>query len=164
MNRGFIDKRTLVIIGLLVGIPCGLLLYWEISARRMREHFVKALQAGEVDGLLLELRGKTWTAGDLASVEVIRLDSSYGKERALVRLAHEGGEAAVSRSQFSYQATITNTETGVKYVFGYPRSGSRKWRCQGLHPDTAERDRELLRRGEDPRERRGLPVQSPASQ
>ena len=138
MSRIRVSKGWIAIF-VLIGVMGGLWLYWEIAARRMKPGFIEAMRSGAVTGLPITLLGKEWTKEEFSRVQIIRLDDSYGPQRSIERRLHTGGGFTISRSQYAYQATLTDNNTGTRYLFGYPRNGSGQWRYVTLRPDSARR-------------------------
>ena len=131
-------RGPIIAIGCLVAVTLGILLVWRVQASRMERDFREAVRAGRLDGLPVELREKVWTDADLATVRVIRLDQSYGKERALLRLMHTAGENTINERQFSYQGMITDATTGIRHVFGYRRDARGGWQYVSIHLDSIQ--------------------------
>ena len=127
-----------IAIGCIVAVMLGILLVWRVQASRMERDFREAVRAGRLDGLPVDLREKVWTDADLATVRVIRLQRSYGRRRALVRLINAAGENTIDERQFSYQATITDAATGIRHVFGYGRDAAGGWQYVSIHPDSLQ--------------------------
>ncbi|MCP4646086.1 MAG: hypothetical protein GY851_36920 [bacterium] len=132
------DKRAIVFIGILVAIMGGTLLLWRLQGGRMAGDFVDAMRAGRVEALQVELRDKVWSEEELAATRVLKLPSGTGRERALTRSMHAAGEYTISRQMYAYQATVTDSDTGIKHLFGYRRRGPSGWCWVGIHPDSAE--------------------------
>jgi hypothetical protein len=137
MMQGFGDNRAIIAILAVVAVMTGILAVWQMQANRMERDFVDAIRAGRVRSFPIDLRDKTWTDAELATAEVIKLDQSAGRERALVRLAHTGGGYTLSSARFSYQAVVTDT-SGIKHVFGYRRADPGGWTWETIHPDSAQ--------------------------
>lgn len=136
--------------GVVVAVMGGLLLSWQISAHRMTKDFTRELRAGRVEGLPIDLGDKVWTEQEISTVEGFTLDDSYGPQRSLERLAHTRGGYTLSPSQYSHQAVITDTSTGVRHVFGHRRVEPGGWRYVTIHPDSARRHLEQRGRGKVP--------------
>ena len=133
---------------LLIGVIGGILLIWQVRAGQMEVDFGQSVRAGEVEGFPMELRDKQWSERELSDVQVYRLDATYGKERALERTIHTRGDFTISNQQYSYQAMMTDADTGIKHVFGYRRRKPGGWRYVTMHPDSAmihiEKQQQLL--------------------
>lgn len=127
-----------VALGCLFGVSAAILLFWRVQATRMERDFREALAAGRVTGLTVGLTGKAWTADDLATARVLRLDNSYNVERALLRWVHTQGDVQISEERFSYQGSVTDISTGIRHVFGYRRAGG-GWQYQSIHRDSMQR-------------------------
>jgi|GEM_PF-3880486 len=141
--------NKIVVIGILVLVTGGLLLHWQILAGKKKGDFVESMRAGEVDGVPLDLRDKVWTNEELANTRVIKLDDSYGPQRSIERTIHTRGEYTISARAYSYQATVTDNDTGVKHIFGYSRREPARWRWVVVHPDSAlERAEQRMQRQE----------------
>ena len=138
MDRGAANNKVVVIL-ILVAVSGGLLLYWEILAGRKEGDFAEALRNGEVRGLPIGVRDKVWTERELSEVRAMKLDSSAGPQRSLERTIHTRGGYTLSSMMYSYQATITDSDTGIKYMFGYRRREPMGWVCEGVHPDSAQK-------------------------
>jgi len=150
MNRAHIVILVVVLVFvLLIGT-------WSVLAARMRSDFVEALRNGQADQLLPELRDKVWTEDELAGVEVIKLVRSTGKQRALSRLLYQRGRDIISAQANAYQATITDSRTGLTYVFGYRRKRP-GWVCETVHPDSVPRRIQLMQEEGNPIHGAGLP-------
>ena len=130
---------------LLVGVLGGVWAYWEFLAHRMRADFVQSLRDGRVDGLPIDLRGKTWTDRELERVRVTTLDDSSGPQRSLQRYAHTGGGYTLSSLQYAYQAALTDEDTGICHLFGYWRAGPGGWRYVMIHPESIQKHLEIRR-------------------
>jgi len=135
-DAGFIDRRIGVIL-LLVGVSGGLLAVWKIQATHMAGNFAETVRSGQLDGLPIDLRGKTWTEEEIATVEVIKLDDSWGRERSIERSIHMR-DAMASRAQYAYQAVMTDLDTGIRHVFGYSRRSPQRWLHVTIHRDSME--------------------------
>jgi len=129
--------NKVVVIGILVLVTGGILLHWQILAGKKKGNFVEAIRAGEVDGLPVDLRDKVWSDEELANARVIKLDDSYGPQRSIERAIHTRGEYTISSRAYSYQAIVTDTDTGIKHIFGYSRREPARWRWVTVHRDSA---------------------------
>ena len=132
-----VDGKVLV-IGILVLALLIPALVWSLQGSAMHDDFVRTLRSGTAS-LPVDLRGKKWTAAELATVEVLKLPSSTGREQALSRGLHDRGRVVVSPLQYEYQGTVTDEATGIIHVFGYPRLGPGGWRWVSIHVSSAER-------------------------
>lgn len=130
------NTKAVVAIGLVVLVMVGILGAWRAQANRMADDFVRAVRADKVGTIPVTLTNKTWTDAELSEVEVIKLDSATGTPRSLERRIHTGGGFTVSAQQYAYQATLTDSDTGIKHVFGYQRRPE-GWRYVTVHPDSA---------------------------
>ena len=122
---------------LVVAVSGGILLSWRIAAHRMAKDFTWELRAGQVEGLPIGLRDKVWTEEELSTVEVLTLDDSYGPQRSLERFAHTRGGYTISPSQYSHQAEVMDSSTGIRYIFGHRRAEPGGWRYVTIHPTPA---------------------------
>jgi len=136
MERSINPK--LVVIGILVLAMLIPVLVWSLQGSAMHDDFVQSLRSGSAS-LPVDLRGKKWTEAELATVEVLKLPSSVGREQALSRGLHDRGRVVVSPLQFEYQGTVTDEATGIVHVFGYARKGTAGWRWVSVHPSSVER-------------------------
>jgi hypothetical protein len=138
MSRIVIKARgPIAAIACLFVVTAGFLIVWRFQADRMKQDFCNIARAGGLEQLPPDLREKKWTDHDLASVEVILLDATYGVERATLRLMHTRGKSLISERQYAYQATVTDFATGIRYVFGYRRNPFNNWQYVLVHPESA---------------------------
>jgi len=126
---------VLAILAVAVLIP---VVFWSISGAAREDGFVDALRAGEIH-LPVDIRGKQWTEQELATAEVIALPGSTGREQALGRSIHDRGRLVISPRQFEFQGTITDAETGIVHVFGFPRKPPHRWRHETIHPSSIQK-------------------------
>lgn len=119
-------------------------LYWRIQGASRVDDFVDAMRNGEVQISQVHLRDKVWTDEELATVEVLRLPDSFSKEQSLSRAVHLGSGYTISRHMYSYQATMTDLETGNVHLFGFPRNGPQVWRWESIHPDSMRENLERM--------------------
>ena len=127
-------RTTLILMGIIVLIPAGLLVLWHVQGRQMKPQFVQALRSGEVGGLHRDLQEHVWTQKELAGAEVMLVPEGAGMERSLARHAQTSGRVFVSPHQYSYQATIRDDETEIVHVFGFRRREPQGWQWEKFHP------------------------------
>lgn len=150
------NNKAVAIIALFVAISAAVLLVWKVQASRMRTHFINAMRNGEVHIGQVDLQKKVWTEEELATTEVLKLDTGYGRERSIERSLHSGGQYTLSQHQYTYQATVMDADTGIKHVFGYLRAEPRRWSWAGIHPDSAEEHIRLRQEQVDQMRQRGV--------
>lgn len=130
MFRILRDRRVMIVL-VIVGIHLVVIAVWHVLAMSMRSDFRHALTEGRVSGLPMDLVGKTWSADELATVEVLKLvSSSY--VYAIEVVLYVGRRDVVGGNRFSYQATITDLSTGKRHVFGYWRGEPHRWMWETL--------------------------------
>lgn len=132
------NRNTRIVIGVIVLIPVGLLVLWQVQGARLELDFVQALREGKVGTLHRDLQQKVWNDKELAEVEVIRVPEGAGKERALERHLQTAGRVFIPAHQYSYQAIISDSNTGIIHVFGYQRSEPQGWRWVTFHPSSMQ--------------------------
>ena len=142
MNRGAVDGKVIAFLALAL-VMGGILLKWQIQAERMEVDFAGAMRRGEVERLPIELSDKVWSDAELAAAQALTLDKGTGKERALERTIHTGMSPTIPPQTYAYQATITDSETGLKYIFGYRRLGPPRWEFVMPHADSMKKQLEL---------------------
>ena len=86
----------------------------------------------------IDLRDKEWSDAELSDIEMLRLDNSFGKERALLRAANRAGSYTVSSQLYSFQATITDSATGKRHIFGRIRREPQHWVHAAIDPATIQ--------------------------
>lgn len=126
-----LDRRIIIVAVLLLAVVAPAIV-WSLQGSAMESGFVDALRAGEVN-LPIDLREKQWTSKELSGAVVIKLPESSGREQALGRELNDRGRIVISPIQFQFQGTVTDDDTGIIHVFGYPRNGSPKWRWVSIH-------------------------------
>ncbi len=133
-----LSKKNIVLAVLLLIAIGALPAYWTIRAEVVRPEFVEALRSGKVEAIPLPHQAIVWSDADLATVQVTRLEDSFGRERALSRLAYERGQYTISAQQYDFQATATDLETSLQFVSGRRRSGpgAGTWVWTGIHPNS----------------------------
>ncbi len=136
MNVGG-GRGPFIAIGCLIAFSVAILAVWQMQAGRMRRDFREAAAAGRLNSLPIGLRDRIWSPADLATAEVIHLDPQHGTQRASLSLLHTRGTAVISEDRYSYQATVTDTTTGIRHVFGYRRNPPGAWEYITVHPDSA---------------------------
>ncbi len=129
--------RPAIIIGILFGTILLVVGFWRLQGVDMKGEFIDAMKNGEVQISKADILDKVWTDDEYKTVKVLRLPGSYGPPQALSREIHMGGEFTLSRAQYSYQAQITDLETGMIHMFGYTRAQPHRWLYEGFHPDSA---------------------------
>ncbi len=137
------DKRALIVAGVILIIPIVMLVIWAVRGESMQGEFVQALEAGQVRGLHRDLQEKAWSDEELATVEVLEIPASVGREQALSRAMHSRGRIVLSPIQYAYQATIEDKATNLTHVFGFRRDNPRHWCWASFHPDQLQ---EVIRR------------------
>lgn len=130
------DKRRAAVIAVLCAVPLALLVIWAYQGKSMEADFVERLRADDVKALHRDLRGKQWSAEELATVHVMKVPADTGPQRALVRAAHSRGQIVISSIQYAYQGTVRDNTTGIVHVFGYRRSEPKHWCWVSIHPDS----------------------------
>ncbi len=139
MSGGYTDRKVLLALLMLALIFGPIVLYWYGQAVRMQGDFRKSLQAGRVESLPPALRDKTWTEEELRTVKVLTLVRRSGRRRgAALRLLYTRGDVIISENDYRFQAKITDLETGIRYVFGYRRSGGGGWTWASVDPETMQ--------------------------
>lgn len=134
-----VDWKPLTAIGLALLVMIGLVVVWSLRGRSMRGHFVEALRSGKAAESSIQLRGKTWTDQEIATVEVIALPSDTGPQRAIARSLHDRGRSVISGTAYSFQATVEDSQTKIVHVFGYQRREPEHWRWVTIHPASMEK-------------------------
>ena len=132
------DKRVLIVVGLILLIPIVLLGIWAFQGRSMEGDFADALRTGAVKGVHRDLQGKQWSPEELATIEVLKVPAGAGRERALTRTIHSRGRILVSSNLYEYQGTVRDSATDIIHVFGYRRSEPRHWCWEQFHPDSMQ--------------------------
>lgn len=136
--RIYVEKRPLIIILAIVAVVLVPLAIWQVQSLQMRTEFIREMKAGRVTQFPPYLADKVWTDRDLATANVRKVVRSYGRERALSTAAYNLGQHTLPSTAYSYQAAITDTSTGMKYVFGRSRRQPGQWTWAGIHPDSHE--------------------------
>ena len=158
------DRRVWVIVLLLVGSLFGVVGVWEVQAYSMKREFIRVMLGKGAENTPILMQDKVWTEKELRGARVVRVSRSHGKEQALVRLVHERGSGIITQDRYSYQAAVTDSETGIKHVYGRPRNRPGVWVYDMLHPSSASRyieQRDAAVR--QYRERHGLEGAAPAA-
>jgi hypothetical protein len=140
------DTRKLVVVGLIalaVLAPAG---YWSARASAVRGGFLDAMRAGDVRALPMPLRDKRWTDAELDAAQVIGVPHSPGGERALSGLLYGRGRVHIAPHTYDHQATVEDTATGLRHLFGRTRATPHAWVYVTIHPDSTQRHIELRRR------------------
>lgn len=136
MARVYVDKRMWFIIGcvLIVG---GLTLFFEVRAALMKGDFIDTIRAGQIDNIVIRIRDKVWSDAELDDVEMLSFRRQRASDtRGVLHMLHTRGRAVLSRQQFAYQATLEDSDTGIKYVFGYGYDNQARWTWVTIHPDS----------------------------
>ena len=134
----YVDKKKVLVIAVLALAVLGPVAVWKIQALQIRSEFVEAMRAGKVTQFPPYLWEKQWTAQDLATAKVKKVVPIRGRERALSRSIHQLGEQTLSSSSYSYQASLVDTSTGMKYLFGRARNNPGQWMWAGIHADSMD--------------------------
>jgi hypothetical protein len=134
---GAVNARTLLALAAVFGLFLVIFAVWETQAYRARGEFRRVVQRGAVEALPPDLRDKTWSREELSGARVVKVARGYGKERAIGRLIHTRGDYTIPSATYAYQATLTDSATGIRHVFGRLRGKPGAWRHVGIHPDSA---------------------------
>lgn len=130
------NKQALAVAGILIAIPIALLGIWALRGASMEGDFAEALRTGNVHGVPVELSGKQWSSEELATIQVLLVPDSQGRQQALTRSLHARGRIVVSPNRYQYQATVRDGSTQIVHVFGYRRSEPLSWCWDSIHPDS----------------------------
>ena len=133
-----IDWKPLTAIGVVLLVMAGLVAVWSLQGWSMKRSFVESLRSGRAAESSYELRGKTWTEEEIATVAVMALPSDTGTQRGIARSLHTRGRNVISGLEYSYQATVQDAQTGVIHVFGYRRRDPQRWQWVTIHPSSME--------------------------
>lgn len=129
-------RNGLLACALMLAVMVGVWAFWQFQSRSLRDDFIRALQSGQAAESSVELRDKVWSASELATVEVLKVPASAGREQALLRSIHSRGRIVLPAHQYQYQATVRDEGTNLVHLFGRSRAGQARWRWVGIHPDS----------------------------
>ena len=132
------DKRALIVTAVILLVPVLMLVIWAFQGQSMEDDFAKALRGGAVKGVHRDLQGKEWSSDELATIEVVKVPNSFGKEQAVTRALHSRGRIFVSARLYEFQATVRDAATDIVHVFGYRRVDPQHWCWEGFHPDSMQ--------------------------
>jgi len=128
------DKRALIVAGVMVAVPVSLLGIWALQGRGMQRDLAQALRSGEVAGLQRDLPGKKWSAAELETIEVLKVPGRAGSERAIARAIHARGRILISPALYAYQGAVRDQATGIVHLFGLRRASPKHWCWVRFHP------------------------------
>lgn len=131
-----IDKTKALILALIVLVIAGPIAFWNLQALDKRNEFVAALRAGQVTQFPPYLQDKQWSERDLATAKAKKLLQFRYHRGAISEVVYTLGERTLPATQYSYQAALVDTATGMKYLFGRTRGEPARWMWAGIHADS----------------------------
>lgn len=130
------NRRILIIVLVLGGSFLFVWGLWGAQAYEMKREFIRVMLGDGAESTPPLLQNKVWTESELRDARVIRVPRSAGKQQALVREAHLRGAGIIPSRRYSFQAIVTDSDTGIKHVYGRLRARG-TWVYDTVHPDSA---------------------------
>ncbi len=140
MGNWYIDKRIIatVVIGVIVVVTA---VVWLGLEARMKGQFAQALRHGQVTVNQIQMQDKKWSEAEIAGAKVMKLvserSSTHRRSVGIGRMIQSFRGFTVPGRQYTYQATVTDAETGYRHIFGYKKG--RGWEFASLHPEDSIR-------------------------